>query len=104
LDACDVYVQPSLFESFGLSALEALARSRACMGSRVGGLASLLDACGLLFEVGNVEEIARCLRLLTDDHDLRRALGAAGRAKASGFTWERIVPQYEGLLLELIRT
>jgi glycosyltransferase involved in cell wall biosynthesis len=104
LDASDVYIQPSLFESFGLSALEALARGKACMGSRVGGLASLIGDSGLLFEAENVQEIARCLRLLKDDHHLRRALGHAGRARASEFTWERIVPRYEESLLELVRT
>jgi glycosyltransferase involved in cell wall biosynthesis len=101
LDACDVYIQPSLFESFGLSALEALARGKACMGSQVGGLASVLGGAGLLFEAGSVEDIARGLRRLRQDHELRRALGATGRVKASDFTWERIVPQYESLLLEL---
>jgi glycosyltransferase involved in cell wall biosynthesis len=101
LDASDVYIQPSRFESFGLSALEALARGKSCVGSRVGGLASLLGDSGLLFEAGNVEDIARCLRLVKDDHNLRRTLGAAGRTKASTLTWDRIVPQYEQILLEL---
>jgi len=103
IDASDVYIQPSLFESFGLGALEALARGKACMGSQVGGLASLLGDSGLLFEAGNVDAIVRCLRRLKDDHDLRHRLGTAGRAKASHFTWERIVPQYEDILLDLTR-
>lgn len=101
LDACDAYIQPSLFESFGLGTLEALARGKACAGSKVGGLSSLLDDCGLLFDAGDVPGIAACLQLLRDDHGLRQRLGAAGRLKATGLTWDRLVPLYEDMLLEL---
>lgn len=102
IDAADAFIQPSLFEAYGISTLEALARGRPCLGSNAGGLPWLLSDCGLVFEVGNVKEIARHLRRLRDDADLRKALGETGRQKASRLTWDRIVPEYERVLLELV--
>jgi glycosyltransferase involved in cell wall biosynthesis len=102
LDASDAFIQPSVFEAFGLSALEAVARGRACAVSRAVAVRSLLDGCALLFEPGNVEEIAACLTRLRDDTVLRTRLGAAGRERAARYTWERIIPCYEQALLELV--
>ncbi len=102
IDASDAFVQPSLFEAFGLSTLEALARGTPCIGSRAGGLQWLLRECGLLTEPGDVTGIARSLQALRDQEGLRRALGAAGRARASDLTWERISATYEEILLELV--
>lgn len=103
IDAADAFIQPSLFEAYGISTLEALARGRPCLASRVGGLPWLLSDCGLVFEVGNSEEIARHLRRLRDDAGLRTRLGEMGRQKASRLTWDQIVPEYERMLLELVR-
>jgi glycosyltransferase involved in cell wall biosynthesis len=103
LDACDAYIQPSLFEAFPGSTLEALARGKPCAASRAGGMPSLLSGCGLLFDPGDVPAIAQCLTRLRDDPDLRTALGEAARAKASAFAWERIVPAYEQMLFDITR-
>lgn len=102
LDGCDVFIQPSLFEAFGVSTLEAMARGKACIGSRVGGLAWLLEDSGLLVAPGNVQEIADALRLLARDDVARRSIGAAARHKAEGLTWGNIVDRYERFLTHLL--
>lgn len=102
LDASDAFIQPSLFEAFGVSTLEALARGKPCIGSRVGGLQWLLQECGLLTEPGDVTGIARSLQALRDQDGLRHALGVAGRARAADLTWDRISTAYEEILLELV--
>lgn len=101
IDAADAFIQPSLFEAYGVSTLEALARGRPCLASRAGGLPWLLNGCGLVFEAGDVDEIAGCLRRLRDDAGLRKRLGETGREKASRLTWEQIIPEYERTLLDL---
>ena len=101
IDAADAFIQPSLFEAYGVSTLEALARGRPCLASKAGGLPWLLEGCGLVFETGNVDEIAECLRRLRDDAGLRDRLGESGRQKASHLTWEQIIPEYERTLLDL---
>ncbi len=104
IDAADAFIQPSLFEAYGISTLEALARGRPCLASRVGGLPWLLSDCGLVFEVANIEEIAQCLRRLRDDVGLRKALGETGRQKATRLTWDQIIPEYERTLIELVES
>ena len=79
-------VIPSLYEPFGIVALEALAGGAPLIAARTGGLAELIDGtgAGLLFEPGNADELAACIervladrRLADDDAPPRR--GAARR-------------------------
>jgi N-acetyl-alpha-D-glucosaminyl L-malate synthase BshA len=94
----DVFLLPSELESFGLSALEAMACGVPVIGSDAGGLPELVadGETGYLRPVGDVEGMAaRCLELLEDDAR-RKAMGEAGRRRAETlFNADRIVTQYE---------
>jgi len=94
----DVFLLPSELESFGLSALEAMACCVPVVGSDQGGLPELVDhgRTGYLLPVGDVEGMAlRSIELLKND-ELRRSMGQAGRARAEEFfNAERLVTQYE---------
>lgn len=61
LDAADVVVLPSLWESFGLSALEAMARGVPVLASNVEGLSQVVGHPDLLFETDNADELAKKL-------------------------------------------
>ncbi|MFM7322903.1 MAG: glycosyltransferase, partial [Armatimonadota bacterium] len=83
LAASDVVVVPSRSEGLGLAAIEALAAGRPVVASAVGGLPEVVDPqVGVLVESENPEAIAREVRRLIEDPELRERLGAAGRAKA----------------------
>lgn len=103
LDQADAYVQPSFFEAFSVATLEAMARGKPCAGSRAGGLAWLLEECGLLFAPGDVEGIAQCLLRLRDDESLRASLGERARSRASELTWDKVGERYERILESVIR-
>jgi N-acetyl-alpha-D-glucosaminyl L-malate synthase BshA len=94
----DVFLLPSELESFGLSALEAMACGVPVVGSDAGGLPEVVakGVTGYLRPVGDVEGMAeRCLELLKDP-ELRRRMGQAGRRRAEElFGAEKIVTQYE---------
>ena len=83
--AMDIFVLPSLSEAFSNSLLEAMACGCAVVGSRVGGTPELIgdNTRGLLFEKGNVPDLAAQLRKLIDDKQLRSELAhrAAVHAK-----------------------
>jgi glycosyltransferase involved in cell wall biosynthesis len=70
-------------EVFGLSIIEAMGLSRAVIASRVAGPREIVEdgVTGLLFDAGNAEQLAACMRRLQDDPQLAVKLGQAGRAR-----------------------
>ena len=83
--ACRIVVLPSTwFEGFPMVLAEAMLRGKPIVCSRIGGLPEIVDdgVTGLLFEPGNVEELAEKVRCLWDSPDLCRQMGEAGRQKA----------------------
>jgi glycosyltransferase involved in cell wall biosynthesis len=83
IDECWVVVMPSRSEGLGRVALEAMARGRAVVGSRVGGLTELVvdGANGLLVAVSDPDALATALSELLADRDKARAMGAEGRRR-----------------------
>lgn len=92
-------VLPSLAESFGFAALEAMSLGRAVVASRAGGLPEVVadGETGLLTGVGDAAALAAALTTLLRDPARREAMGAAGRARAALFTSERMVRGYEAV-------
>jgi N-acetyl-alpha-D-glucosaminyl L-malate synthase BshA len=94
----DVFLLPSELESFGLSALEAMACGVPVIGSDAGGLPEVVrhSESGYLLPVGDVEGMAaRTIEVLKDD-ERRREMGQAARHRVESlFRAERVVSQYE---------
>ncbi len=100
LSSSDVFVIPSGNESFGLSALEAMACGVPVVSSDVGGLPELnIDGeTGFVVPVGDVDALAdRMMNLLGDRQLHARMAKAAYRRATEEFTKERIVPMYEAI-------
>jgi N-acetyl-alpha-D-glucosaminyl L-malate synthase BshA len=99
LRKADLYLLPSQSESFGLSALEALATGVPVVGTRAGGLPEVVQqgVNGFLGEVGDVEGMAAGAIELLEDADRWRAASFAARERAAEFATERVVPLYEEL-------
>ena len=67
-----------------MAVLEAMAAEIPVVASNVGGVAELVvdGETGILVPAGDVEALGAALRRLVGDRQLRRRLGAAGRARA----------------------
>ena len=102
----DLVALPSEKESFGLVALEAMACSLPVVATNTGGLPEVVShgETGLLVPVNNSFALASAMRRLLDDHELHRCFSAAARRRAEQFATAKIVPQYEALYLELLKT
>jgi N-acetyl-alpha-D-glucosaminyl L-malate synthase BshA len=105
LSVADLFLLPSQSESFGLSALEAMACEVPVVATRVGGVPEVVEegGCGYLLDVGDVNGMAEAaIRVLSDDGE-RERLGKRGREIAtSRFANDKIIPQYEGLYRSVI--
>jgi N-acetyl-alpha-D-glucosaminyl L-malate synthase BshA len=98
LSCSDLMLMPSQSESFGLSALEAMACEVPVISSSVGGLPELQvhGETGYIAEIGDIDRMSRyAIDLLTNDGK-RAMFGAACRRRAvEHFDVEKIVDQYE---------
>jgi glycogen(starch) synthase len=105
--AADLAVVPSLYEPFGMVALETMAAGTPCIAADTGGLRELVvhDATGLRFSPGDPASLAGAiLRLLTDARLDRRLTLDARRMLNDQFSWpsiaERTVDVYERAIKE----
>ena len=105
LAAAHVFLLPSETESFGLSALEALASGVPVVASRVGGLPEVIQdgETGILCPVGDLDAMAAGARDLLRDGARWRAMSRRAAADArERFNRDTIVAQYEALYKETV--
>ena len=92
--AMDVAVAPypALEESYysPLKLFEYMAAGRAIVASRMGQIAEILveGESGLLFDPGNVTQLADCLRRLRHSPALAQELGRKAREASGSYTWD----------------
>jgi len=91
--ACDLFVAPSRFESFGLILVEAMIFGKPVVACRAGGMVEVVadGETGLLADPGDPASLEKCLERLIEDADLRERMGRAGRRRYEArFTPERM--------------
>ncbi len=101
----DLCVVPSLYEPFGLVALEAMASDCPCIVADTGGLREVVpggDRVGLRFNGGDAEHLGVMIeRMLTDDA-LRERLVAEAGEHILRFDWTDIARRTQQLYAELL--
>jgi glycosyltransferase involved in cell wall biosynthesis len=104
LDAVDVFVLPSRFESFPLTVLEAMIAGLPVVASDVGSVAeAVIDGTtGVLVPPEDPKALSAALRSLVDNSALREQMGRAGRDVAiERFSVPTMTQQYEALYRSL---
>jgi len=81
--SCDLFVAPSLYESFGLIYLEAMNYAKPVIGCRAGGIPEVVDdgVTGLLVEPDAAASLAEAILSLLASPAHLREMGLAGRRR-----------------------
>ena len=89
---CDVYVQPSVVEPYGIAVLEALACGKPVVGSNIGGMIDTIveGKSGFLVDPSNPAGLVEKLLMLSDQK-LREKFGVFARERVENeFSWDII--------------
>jgi glycosyltransferase involved in cell wall biosynthesis len=101
LNRCRALIIASLWEGFGLPALEAMACGTAVIAARAGALPEVVGPVGQLVDPLRPEAIAAAMAAVLADNGLLDRARREGPARASGFDWRRTAAEVTRLLEEL---
>jgi glycogen(starch) synthase len=100
----DLCVVPSIYEPFGLVALEAMASGCPCIVADTGGLREVVplgERVGLRFNGGDAEHLGVMIERLLVDDALRERLVTEASEHVLSFDWEDIAERTRGIYGEL---
>ena len=98
----ELFVTASLYEGFGLPALEAMACGTPVVAARAGALPEVVGDAGRLVDPEDAEAIAAAITELLDDEIGRTELAARGRRQASRFRWREAARAAQSAFAEAV--
>jgi glycosyltransferase involved in cell wall biosynthesis len=91
--SAEALVIPSLFEGFGIPAVEAMDCGCPVLAANRTALPEIVGDAGILFEPTDLDDIARVLRAFYHDSSARDVMSMKGRQRAREFDWEKVAKQ-----------
>jgi glycogen(starch) synthase len=101
----DLCVVPSIYEPFGLVALEAMASGCLCLVADTGGLREVVPedgTAGLRFRARDSRSLGRMIEKMLTDEGLRERLIAEAREHVLNFDWAEVATETAGVYDALI--
>lgn len=101
----DAFVLPSLYETFGLVLLEAMAHSKPIVATRILGVSELVNSGinGILVEPRNSEQLSEAIIQVLSEKDYANRLGMNGERFSKKFEWKTAVSKYVDAYRECLR-
>lgn len=94
LSISDIVIVSSIYEGFGIAAVEGMANGKPVIATDVEGLSEIVSGVGLLFKVGDYESLAKYIMDLCSDSALYNKLSFAAFEKAKEFSISSMVDNY----------
>jgi len=99
-----VYCQPSFYEGFGLSVLEAMACGCPVVAAKTASLPEICGKAAVMVDAGEIGKISEGLIKVIGDHKLRRKLIQEGLKQVKKFSWEKVARQTIDVYRRVIKT
>ncbi len=101
MNACDVFILPSLMESFGVVSIESMACGKPVVGTRVGGTPEILrsDDVGILVEPSNPKSMSEGILKAVDKEWVAETIIKYARQ----YSWANIVEQIMNVYLSILK-
>jgi glycosyltransferase involved in cell wall biosynthesis len=102
----DLFVMPSLFESYGMALTESLAHGVPVLTTRTGNIPHTVPpGMGILVEPGNEEELTHAIRSLMDEPSKYASLcSTASQYHYLARSWDQAVMEFERIIGETVKT
>ena len=100
----DIFILPSLYESFGIVLLEAMAQGKPVIASRVNGIPEVVadQHTGILVPPANPQALAEAIIKLANNKELARKMGLSGYERVNKlFRKEQMVANFDNLYRKL---
>lgn len=95
---CDVFIFPSVVETFGNPLLEAMSAGAPVACSNTAAMPEVIADAGLLFDPYDIDDISAKIDQLLRDSSLRKRLSEKALIRSRQFTWERTAQETADVL------
>lgn len=94
LKTSDAIVLSSEFEGLSLSSIEGMASAKPFLATNVNGLREVVDGAGIIFEVGDSDELARSLQNLESDSSYYNYVADQCKKRSAQYDIHTVVDKY----------
>lgn len=97
IEACDIFIQPSIEEAFGLVFVEAGAKAKPVIATAVGGIKEIIisEKTGILVPPAAPDKLSVAIETMINSRELRTEYGENGfKRVSSSFSLTHMVDQY----------
>lgn len=98
-----VYIQPSLYEGFGLPILQAFASGTPVVSSDQGSLREVGGQSAVYFDPTNIKQFVSIVQELLQDRSKLNKLSESGLKQAAKFSWKKVVAETKLVYLKAIK-
>lgn len=90
MQGASAFIYPSLYEGFGLPALEAMAAGTPVITSDSSSLPEVVDDAAILVNPESIDELVEAMKLLATDQLTQREISRKGKERVKQFSWGKM--------------